>query len=110
GTRARSRRLWPAREPATSPRCRCPGPGGSRRGPLPQRSCWAAAWSSPCAVPRLQKKSKRKQAHMHATDDRVVFDALSGQDAAKRPAPLVSQTGPGDNGELVVTVVRPGKG
>jgi hypothetical protein len=34
----------------------------------------------------------------------------AGRGAGKRPAPLVSQTGPGDNGELVVTVMQPGEG
>jgi hypothetical protein len=33
----------------------------------------------------------------------------AGRGAGKRPAPLVSQTGPGDNGELVVTVMQPGE-
>jgi hypothetical protein len=45
---------------------------------------------------------------------RVAFSVYrvprAGQDAGKRPAALVSQTGPGGNGELVVTVMQPGEG
>lgn len=45
---------------------------------------------------------------------RVAFSVYrvprAGQGAGKRPAPLVSQTGPGDDGELVVMVMQPGEG